>query len=397
MCLKEVICPVGRWQAHKQRFSGRDGQMMRISAAMLWVSALGVVPPLVSQTPQSDDPWTSPASWEVEKRDVEFQSAGVTLVGTLHLPSGGENLPAVVVTHGGGDNAAGRRDTPLYSQIAETFPALGIAVLVYDRRGAGASGGEPVGDYEVLARDAVRAKRAIGREAEIDDGLVGFWGLSQGGWIAMEAGAMSEPAFVISVSAPLTTPGVQMQELAQNMVLREGHGEAAARRAREAREKLDAYFRAEIEYSELMDVLLAAHDEPWYEQLFLPPPEQIPSTREEVEGSRWIKEMAYDPIAAYRKVDAPMLFILGGDDFVIPVAETLEIMSGLPETMTYDWAVLPGHSHTMRVGPEPEFPADLDVEALQREYREELMSNSALYFLMMGNWLGGLPLGASLP
>lgn len=376
---------------------GKDGNMVRVTVTLLWTATLGVVPPLASQAPPSGDPWASPASWEVETREIEFESAGVRLVGTLHLPSGGRHVPAVVVTHGGGDNAAGRRDTPLYGQLAETFPALGIAVLVYDRRGAGASEGEPVGDYGVLARDAVAAKRAVGREEEIDGGSVGFWGLSQGGWIAMEAGAMSDPAFVISVSAPLTTPGLQMQELAHNMVLREGHGEAAAGRARETREKLDAYFRAEIEYSDFMATLQAAHEEPWYDLLFLPSPEEIPATQEEVEGSRWIHEMAYDPVEAYRNVGAPMLFVLGGNDFVIPVAQTLEIMSLLPETANYQWAVLPGHSHTMRIGPDPEFPPDLDVETLQREYRDQLVSNSPLYFLMMGNWLGALRLGAPLP
>ncbi len=74
------------------------------------------------------------------------------------------------------------RDIPLFVQIAETFTA-------------------------------------IGREDAVDPTRVGFWGLSQSGWIAMEAGMRSEPAFVIAVGSPLTTPAEQMEFLAHNHVL----------------------------------------------------------------------------------------------------------------------------------------------------------------------------------
>ena len=323
------------------------------------------------------DEWSVPASWDVEQREVKFENDGIEFVGTLHLPAGSESGPAVVVTHGSG---LGNKDAALYQQLAELLPVLGYAVLVYDRRGAGESGGELAGaSYRDLARDAVAAMDAISTDSAVDEERVGLWGLSQGGWIVMEAASMTEPAFVIAASTPLTTPARQMEILAYNETLRAGHDEQAARQALSARRTVDGYFRGEVDLTEAREILSTAEQKPWYQYTGLPPAEALP---ENVEGSSWLLEMDYDPTEALEALEVPLLFILGGEDFVIPVAESLEILDNLPGAEERTVVVIPGADHVLRISVEGETDA-------------ELAPDSKTYFLLMGHWLGSLGLDQS--
>ena len=318
-------------------------------------------------------PLPVPASWGSEQREIRFENDGIELVGTLHVPPGAKNRPAVVVAHGAGP---GERSTPLYQQIAEVFQSIGYAAFVYDRRGSGESGGERAGaSYRDLARDAIAASEAVAAEDGINPDGIGFWGLSQGGWIVMEAGAMSDPAFVISVSAPLTTPARQMEVLAYNHVLTEGFGEAAARKALEARRTVDRYVRDEISVTEARAVLAAVQDEDWYELTWLPPAEDLP---EDASQSTWVLEMDYDPTEAFKAIEAPLLFVLGGMDYDIPVAETLTFLDGVPPADHREIVVIPDVDHLIR-----RVHADAD-EHVEPSFR----SDDNHYFLMMGHWLG---------
>ncbi len=318
-------------------------------------------------------PSAVPASWEIEQREIRFENDGIELAGTLHIPVAKGPVPALVVAHGAGP---GERTTPPYQQIAELFPPVGYATFVFDRRGSGESGGEQVGaSYQDLARDVVAASQEVAAEEGIDPDSVGLWGLSQGGWIVMEAGAMSDPAFVISVSASLTTPGRQMEVLAYNYVLTEGYGEAAADKALKARQVVDKYFRGDVSLEEARAVLAAVQDEDWYEFTWLPASEDLP---EDVSKGTWHLEMDYDPIEAYKGVNAPLLFVLGGKDFAIPVAETLAILEDIPAAEHRELVVIPGANHVIRRVTEGAEEADGPI------YR----SDDKSYFLIMGEWLG---------
>ncbi len=341
---------------------------MRLLAGVLFAAALAA--PAMGE----EDPWSAGASWEVERQELTFEHDDIRFSGTLHVPSGVEEAPAVVVTHGAGP---GEENTPLYRQIADLFPAIGFAVVTYDRRGSGDSGGERTGaTYKDLARDAIAAKEAAAESPAVDGDRIGLWGLSQGGWIVMEAAAMSDPAFAISVAAPLTTPGRQMQELAYNLVLIEGYGEAAAERAAETRRTMDAYFRGEIDLESARARLGEVEGEDWYEHTHLPPAEELP---EDVEDSTWILEMDYDPIEAFKAVEAPFLYILAGKDYVIPVKESLDILADLPSADNRKEVVIPDADHAMAVSEDHQMDADPT-------------SDANAYFLVMGHWLGSLGL-----
>src|SRR3546814_20582608 len=92
------------------------------------------------------------------------------------------------------------------------LPPLGIAVLTYDRRGSGQSGGSlKDSDYAMLADDAIAAVQMLKADARIDTKRIGIWGLSQGGWLSLLAAARnSDVRFGVSISAQVVTPEVPL-------------------------------------------------------------------------------------------------------------------------------------------------------------------------------------------
>ena len=115
--------------------------------------------------------------------DVQFVSHGTTLSGSIVFPTG-KIRAAVVFVHGSGKQ---ERNVAL----AERFAKDGIVALVYDKRGAGRSGGEYEGNQSVsgknvalLADDASAALRALSTHHSLKGVPLGFAGISQAGWIA---------------------------------------------------------------------------------------------------------------------------------------------------------------------------------------------------------------------
>lgn len=132
---------------------------------------------------------------------ISFPTKGATLAGTLLLPKGPGPHPAIVCVHGSGQqtrngNASGMRF------VADHFARHGFAVLIYDKRGAGESTGDwSTENFDDLAGDVVAAVDALKKRQDIDTTKIGFWGISQAGWIMPLAAARSKNiAFIICVS-----------------------------------------------------------------------------------------------------------------------------------------------------------------------------------------------------
>ena len=193
-----------------------------------------------------DQPWSVPSRSPVATRDLTFASHGATLSGTLYAPAG-PRFPVVVVFHGA---ALGSRDQPLFAHLKQALPALGIGVFVHDRRGSGKSGGggPAATDFDTLADDGVAAMRMLGRLPQVDSRRIGFWGLSQGGWLSLLAAAKApDAAFAISISAPMTGADVQMNSAIANVLRISGYPQAEIDAAIAARMTVDDYRRGRRE------------------------------------------------------------------------------------------------------------------------------------------------------
>jgi pimeloyl-ACP methyl ester carboxylesterase len=118
--------------------------------------------------------------------DVEFKSQGATLSGTVFLPPG-PAVAALVWVDGAGQT---RRNPGL----AQVLARRGIAVMTYDKRGVGKSGGVYAGpevgtnnvsaeNLALLSEDAAAALHALWQEKALRKVPLGFLGGSQAGWI----------------------------------------------------------------------------------------------------------------------------------------------------------------------------------------------------------------------
>ena len=163
------------------------------------VLALGAPAALVARGSgeESSPTAAAPASSVAASELTLTMDDGVTLAATLHTPGGAApaaGWPGVVVLHGLGGT---RRSV---ASIADAFAAAGYAVLAYDARGHGESGGsvELAAAREVADLRTVRA--AFAARADVSDTAIGAWGISYGGgqvWNALAAGVPFAAAEVL--------------------------------------------------------------------------------------------------------------------------------------------------------------------------------------------------------
>jgi uncharacterized protein len=145
---------------------------------------------------------------------ISFENQGAHLVATLYLPNGHGPSPGIVIVHG-----SGRWSRRFYHAFADDLVRAGYAVLLYDKRGVGASSGHYEGEnnvstnnIELLASDASEALRTLTHRPEVRPDAVGFWGISQAGWIIPRAAALNgHAAFMVIVSGATTTTGEEME------------------------------------------------------------------------------------------------------------------------------------------------------------------------------------------
>ena len=147
--------------------------------------------------PQEPKP---PYPYHSENLTFENKAAGVTLAGTLTMPSTGDNFAAVILITGSG---AQNRDEEImrhkpFLVIADYLTRSGIAVLRYDDRGFAQSTGDihsaTTADF---ATDAESAIAYLKTRKEINSRKIGLTGHSEGGIIApMVASRSKDVAFI---------------------------------------------------------------------------------------------------------------------------------------------------------------------------------------------------------
>jgi pimeloyl-ACP methyl ester carboxylesterase len=153
-------------------------------------------------------------SAEYTIQDIKFESQGVTLAGSILIPK--ETFAAVVIVHG---SDPVKREM----EFAKCLAKEGIAVLTYDKRGVGESGGVYVGpsvgtnnidaaNLNLLSQDAssaVNTFRTYLKDKKIPIGLVGF---SQAGWIIPIAASKNpQIEFMVLFSCPTITTLEQLR------------------------------------------------------------------------------------------------------------------------------------------------------------------------------------------
>ena len=265
--------------------------------------------------------------------NTRFQGAGVTLAGRLVLPKGHGRVPIVVLVHGSEHMSA----LDFYS-LQRMFPASGIGVFVYDKRGTGASGGTYSQSFLMLADDAIAAVGEAKRLAGARAGRIGYQGGSEGGWVAPLAAKISPVDFVIVGFGLAVSPLDEDREAIAYDMQRQGYGPDVMAKAMQVADAsatiLLSNFRSG--YDKLDAVKQKYGKEPWFKHVHGDITWALlawPAQKLKQEGPVLFAgvPVQYDPMPVLRNLDTPQLWILGGEDADAPSAETIKRLRGLQQ------------------------------------------------------------------
>jgi len=309
----------------------------------------------------------------MQRRELTFVSDGCRLAGTLSLPDGDGPWPAIVTLH---PSSTGSRDFRLFLHLEALMVAAGFAVLRYDRRGSGGSQGDFMrADFAQLADDALAAVELLAGTGEVEPGLIGFFGVSQGGWIGPEAASRSNRVrFLVLVGACAVTPAEQMRYATATSLRGAGYDETVVERALAARDAVDAATRGELDRAAAAASLGAVEHEPWFEAALIPP---LPDPDAGV-TNKWRLEMDYDVGPALAQLAVPVLLIHGDHDRWTPIEESQRVwresFRGHPQQLTAVRLPGTGHYPTLARGAEGEGAAPIspDYEALLLRWLRQL-------------------------
>jgi uncharacterized protein len=285
-------------------------------------------------------------------RDATFESHGVTLVGRLVMPEGTGKVPITVFAHGSDPTSA---LTSFFLQ--RMLPAEGVGAFVFDKRGTGQSGGKYTQDYSLLADDAVAATRVARRMAGPRLGRIGYQGGSQAGWVEPIA-ANRDPVDFVIVCYGLAVNVLDEDQESVDLEMRErGYSPdeiAAGLSVARAAENLFAsnFTSGFAQFDSVRNKYRHAR---WYKNLhgdytyiFLPYSDK--ELRAMAPRFDWQVPYHYDPMPELRKDTIPQLWILGGEDYAAPSAETRRRLEGLAaQGRPFTIALYPRADHGMRL------------------------------------------------
>jgi uncharacterized protein len=284
----------------------------------------------------------------LDVHEVTFKSHGTELVGRLVMPKGGERVPIVVLLHGS-EQASALDDHSMQTFFLQRMlPAEGVGAFVYDKRGTGRSGGHYTQDYSLLADDAVAAMRAARHLAGARLGRIGYQGGSQAGWVAPLAANRAAVDFAI-VSFGLAVNVIDEDQESVELQMREkGYPPEVIAKAQEVAGAAESVFENDFKggFARLDEVRAKYGSAPWYKDVhgdyafFVLRHSDDAELRALAPQFDWHTPFRYDPMPTLRADKVPQLWILGGEDYEAPSAETMRrikslMADGLPFTLAY--------------------------------------------------------------
>ena len=277
-----------------------------------------------------DEPISRPGDEE-----VFISSTGFNLAGVFSKPAAatGRPLPSVVLIGGSGPTDRDEKvvGIPIFAQLANTLADAGFAVVRYDKRGVGQSGGRvESATLEDYADDAANVVAWLTRRRDVDKKRIVLLGHSEGGAVALLALKRAKDVAAIGLIAAPGTTGREVTLYQQQHLLDRANEPAASRKAKTDLELriIDAVTKGAT-WDNIPPELRRQADTPWFRSWLL-----------------------YDPAEAIRKIKQPILIVQGALDTQVPPAQAdrLEALSSsrkkLPASATRK-VVVPGINHLL--------------------------------------------------
>jgi pimeloyl-ACP methyl ester carboxylesterase len=259
--------------------------------------------------PAKGEPQHAPKRVFYTKEPVRFSNGDANLGGTLLLPLGPGPHPALVMIHGSGPVT---RDSLM--PYADVFVRNGIAVLVHDKRGTGASTGSWTrATFDDLAGDALAGVAYLKSRQDINPRQIGLQGNSLGGWVApLAASRSADVAFVIVESAPAMTPMAHERMRVQTQLQADAFTREQVAHALFFMDEKFKVARTGKGWDALVERMRAGEKEGWLP--YVNPPSSLDSLT-----WNWTHVLSYDPLPALERLTCPVLVLYGELDTIVPV------------------------------------------------------------------------------
>ena len=277
------------------------------------------------------------------EEEARFQNGSVSLSGTLFIPSGKGPRPAVVFVHGDGPDT---RES--YRFFADLFARRGVAALIYDKRGAGASTGDwRQSRFNDLADDALAGVQLLRSRDDINPTQIGLWGGSQGGWIAPLAASRSKDVtFLIIKSGPAVGPAQLATYKSVTRVRNAGFSPEVIQQVTALMNLQFDILRTGKGWDKLEAEVQKVRNESWYRYVAV--------MRYSTWDSTWMhygEDIDFNPVPIFGKLNIPVLSLLGEVDVETPVRETVATLERIKKERSKDLTVIvfPGADHQIEL------------------------------------------------
>lgn len=305
------------------------------------------IPFVLSKETKVGRPQEPKAPFPYREEEVVFQNTAedIQLAGTLTLPHSKGPHPAVILVHGSGPFT---RDSEMFGHKlfhvwADHLTRQGIAVLRFDKRGAGASTGvHHTSTVENFAADVLAGVELLKKHREINPKQIGLVGHSEGGMTALIAAANSQD---IAYAVLMAAPCVNWEELvfAQESAFQrvDGASEEFIAKNRLLREQIFAIIRKEknqaIAEGQMRSTLTA------YLESLSPSERQIAeayygpleSQVRLLNSASFRYNFAHDPLIHLTKINIPLLALNGTLDRVVSPEQNLKRLENILQEIGY--------------------------------------------------------------
>ncbi len=277
---------------------------------------------------------------KLREEQVSFRNGDITLGGTLITPSTKGPHPVIIITPG--DFGTNRDFLRLF---AYNFLRRGIAALIFDSRGAGASTGTANSNsFSELADDVLAAVQLLKAKENINPQQIGLFGFSNSAWTtALAASRSKDVAFLINQSMSGVQPWRQETFRVGEMLRAEGFPEDVVSQGVQFMKLKFETARTGAGWEQLQNIRERSGSERWFP--FTNPPRSL----ERLQQS-WKTAMTYDPVPSFEKITCPVLVVWGGRDRYVPAHESLAIFERAMKkagNKDYTARILPTGSHSI--------------------------------------------------
>ena len=334
-----------------------DGIYYQDSIKGTWHQGGGAWPVMLRKTAKVDKPnrpQTPQKPYPYNEEEVTFKDteAGIELAGTLTIPKEGAPFPAVVLVTGSGPQD---RDETLLGHkpflvLADYLTRHGIAVLRYDDRGVGKSGGEfSTATTNDFVNDALAAVEFLENRKDIRKNETGIIGHSEGGLIApLAAVKSSDVNFIVMMAGPGVTGRKILTEQSRLIEKAMGMSDEKIEKSGELAKKFYNVAESMKDSSAAADSIITLFRN-YYASLdstdkaeFGNDPDNVFEKQAQTLLTPWFKFfLSYDPKPTLEKVKVPVLAVNGGNDLQVPPKQNLPVIEeALKEGGNKDYKVV---------------------------------------------------------